>query len=142
MNDENRVPITSAIVESNESTALVETDMTPETTTPAKEAEIQAETNALIEAIKKRAQAEVHAAEAAGRETYLMAVKNARLALEQNRLIDPERIEAAVRHLQEDAEQNWSGVWAEIQSLGDRLSDAAKAAWEVLTEPRDRNHTR
>lgn len=142
MNEENQVPVTSAIVETDESKALVETDMTPETTTRTQEADMQTETNALIEAIKKRAQAEVQAAETAGRETYLTAVKNARLALEQNRLIDPDRIEAAVRHLQEDAEQNWNSIFAEIQSLGDRLSDAAKAAWDVLTEPRDRNHTR
>jgi hypothetical protein len=149
MNDENKIPPTSAIVEADEEKALVETDITPETqstastsdsaagpTTPMSP-EMQAETAALVDAIKKRAQAEVHSAETFSREAYLEAVRQARLAIEENKLIDPDRIEESIQHLQQDAEDNWNSIVKEIESLGDRISDAAKAAWEVLTEPRD-----
>jgi len=35
-----------------------------------------------------------------------------------------------------ELQKNWQSVIDEIHALGDRLSEAAKAAWNVLTQPK------
>lgn len=96
----------------------------------------EGETEALLDALRKRAQAEVQAAQTLTQETYIAAVRQAREAVEQTQLVDPDEIEAAAEQIMQDAQQNWQSVLAEIQSFGDRLSEAAQAAWDVLTRPK------
>ncbi len=97
---------------------------------------VRNETMALIEAIKTRAQLELHKAGTYTLETYLTSVKKAKEALEQEKLFDPERIENSIKLLQKDAETNWEKIVKQAQDFGDRLSEAALAAWEILTAPR------
>jgi hypothetical protein len=103
---------------------------------PGRDDSIKQETFALIDAIKKRAQAEVQAAGDLTRETYLNAVRSAREAIEQNKLIESDHIEQSIQHIQQEAEKNWQSVVGEIESFGVRLAEAAKAAWEKLSEPK------
>jgi hypothetical protein len=101
---------------------------------------IKSETEALIDAIKRRAEAEIKAAGDLSRETYLNAVRQAREALEQNQLIERDRIEQSVQQIQQEAEKNLRSVVSEVESFGTRLSDAAKAAWTTLTQPKDESN--
>ncbi len=131
MTTEPTVPKESALVEVSEDTkALVDTNM------PNESDEVKNETMALIEAIKRRAQSEAKGAGDLTRDTYLTAVRQAREAIEQNKLFDPDRIEDSFKLLQMDAEKNWEAIVKEVASFGDRLADAAKAAWDTLTAPR------
>ncbi len=98
--------------------------------------EVRNETKSLIDALKKRAQVEAQSAGTLTRETYLNAVRRARESIEQNQLIERDRIERSFELIQKDAEKNWQSILNEVAELGDRLADAAKAAWEVLTAPR------
>ena len=98
--------------------------------------EVKNETMALIEAMKRRAQSEAQGAGNLARDTYLSAVKQAREAIEQNKIFDAKRIEDSFTLLQRDAEKNWEAIAQEVSTFGDRLADAAKAAWETLTAPR------
>ena len=93
---------------------------------------IKAETKALVEAIKTRAQSEIDNAQTITQDAYLNAVRNAREAVEQNQLFDPKRIEHSVNMIQRDAEKNWQKTVDEITSLGDRLQEAAQTAWDIL----------
>ncbi len=111
--------------------ALAKTDETALTNTPESQT-IQDQTEALIEAIKKRAQDEVQSAETLTRDAYLAAVQRARELVEENKLIDPQQIEDAYVHLQQDAEKNWQAVLQEMTDFGDRLAEAARTAWQVL----------
>ena len=125
MNDKNThqsdlVPVSS------ETNDLVEQQMA------GQDEQIKAETKALVEAIRKRAQAEIDNAQTITQDAYLNAVRSAREALEQNQLLDPKRIEHSVTMIQRDVEENWQKTVAEIASLGDRLQDAANAAWAIL----------
>jgi len=120
----------SKTIISPETDALVEQAMADQT------ADLKQETKALIEAIKKRAQAEIQAAQDLTRESYLSAVRQARATIEQTQLIDPDLIEQSVQLIQQEAQKNWQSVTDEIHYLGDRLSEAAKAAWNVLTQPK------
>jgi len=131
MTTEPTVPKESALVEYSEDTKdLVNQNM------PNESDEVKNETMALIEAIKRRAQSEAKGAGDLTRDTYLTAVRQAREAIEQNKLFDPDRIEDSFKLLQIDAEKNWEAIVKEVASFGDRLADAAKAAWETLTAPR------
>ncbi len=120
----------SDIVISSQTDALVEQEMAGEN------ADLKEETKALIEAIKKRAQSEIQTAQDLTREGYLNAVRQAREAIEQTQLINPDRVEQSVQLIQQEAQKNWQSITDEIQSLGDRLSEAAKAAWNALTQPK------
>ncbi|PPS44156.1 hypothetical protein [Chroococcidiopsis sp. TS-821] len=111
---------------------LVETEMAGESD------DLKNETKALIDALKKRAQAEAQSAGTLTREAYLNAVRRARETIEGNQLIERDRIEYSFSLIQKEAEKNWHSVVKEVAELGDRLADAAKAAWEVLTAPRPR----
>lgn len=111
---------------SPETNALVEKEMTGE------DDQIKAETKALVEAIRKRAQSEIDNAQTLTQDAYLTAVRNAREAIAQNQLLDPKRIEHSVEMIQRDAEQNWQKTVDEITALGDRLQEAAQVAWDIL----------
>lgn len=98
--------------------------------------ELKQETKALIDALKKRAQSEAQSAGTLTREAYLGAVRRARDVLESNQLIEKDRIEYSFNLIQKEAEKNFESILKEIAQLGDRLADAAKAAWEAFTAPR------
>ena len=102
--------------------------------------DLKQETKALIEAIRRRAVTEASSAGTLTRDTYLTAVRRAREAIESNQLIERDRIEYSWHLLQKEAEKNLESVVKEVAELGDRLTDAAKAAWEVLTAPRPRSN--
>ena len=125
------IPQSSAI--SQETNALVEREMAGESEA------VKSETKALIDAIKKRAQSEAQSAGTLTREAYLNAVKRARMTIEENKLIERDRIEHSFEMIQSEAEKNWHSVVKEVSEIGDRLAEAAKAAWEVLTAPRPRS---
>ena len=101
--------------------------------------EVRQETKLLIDALKKRAQAEVQNAGTLIPQAYLKAVRHAREQLEPDAQFTPERIEQSFKLIQKEAEKNWQTVVNEVAELGDRLADAAKAAWEALTAPRPRS---
>lgn len=96
--------------------------------------EIQRETQALIEALTRRAQEEALSAGEFTRDTYLRVVRQAREAVEQNHLFQPDELEKSIDSFQKEAEKNWNALVTEVNELGDRLSEAAKAAWEKLME--------
>ena len=101
--------------------------------------DVKNETAALIEAIKRRAQVEAQSAGTLTKETYLSAVRQAREAIEQNQLIERSNIENAFEMVQNEATKNFEAVITEVQEFGDRLQAAAKAAWDILTEPRPKS---
>ncbi len=105
--------------------------------TPTQTEAIRQETAALIDAIRKRALAEIQTAGNLTRETYLNAVRQTREAVEQTKLIEPDRIEQSIHQIQQEAEHNWQSVVKEVEDFGHRLSEAAKAAWEKLIPPQD-----
>lgn len=136
MNDEDTsvkieiIPQSSQI--STQTSDLVEAEMAGESE------DLKSETKALIDALKKRAQAEAQSAGTLTREAYLNAVRRARETIEQNQLIERDRIEHSFELIKKEAERNWEPIAKEVAELGDRLADAAKAAWETLTAPRPR----
>ncbi len=111
---------------SPETNALVEQEMT------GQDENIKAETKALVEAIRKRAQSEIENAQTITQDAYLNAVRSAREAVENNDLLDPKRIEDSVAMIQKDAQENWQKTVDEIAGLGDRLQEAAQVAWDIL----------
>lgn len=141
MNTESNIPKDSAIVEVDENEqALVESDLQQQslTTTDPTTQELQQETMALIEAIRRKAQAESQKVGEFSREQYLEAMRKAREEIESRDLFDPDRIAESIQIMTEEVEKNWEGLVKEITDFGDRLNDAAQAAWEKLTEPRPR----
>jgi hypothetical protein len=124
---------------SETSTALVE--VSPQPTSLAeteRQNELQRETTALIDAIRTRAQSEIQSAGELTREAYLNAVRKARENIEQSKLIDPEQIEHSLEVIQKEADKNWHYILGEVESLGDRVADAAKAAWSrLMASPSD-----
>ena len=117
---------TNIVPISPETEALVEQEMAGESD------QIKAETKALVEAIKRRAQSEIENAQTITKEAYLNAVRSAREAISANQLLDPKRIEHSVEMIQKDAQDNWQKTVDEITALGDRLQEAAQAAWDIL----------
>jgi hypothetical protein len=131
MTSESSVPKERALTEYDpKMRALVEQEM------PDASEKVQNETMELIEAIKRRAQSEAKGAGELTVDTYLTAVRQIREAVEQDKLFDKERIEYSFKLLQMDAEKNWESILKEVSTIGDRLADAAKAAWDALTAPR------
>lgn len=101
----------------------------------------EAEKNWLVvDAIKTRAQSQVQDAGEVSREAYLKAVRQAREAVEQNKFIERDRIEQAVDQIQKETEKNWHVVVGEIESIGSRLTDASKSAFQALTKFFDKKH--
>ena len=103
---------------------------TPETSAIAQE------TRALMEAIRTQAQSQVQGVADFTREAYLDAVRKAREEVEKVKPFAPERVEEAIKQVKAEVDKDWDALAKEIKTLGDRLSDAAKAAWEKLTAPR------
>jgi F0F1-type ATP synthase membrane subunit b/b' len=129
MTDKNNTPEnkeTSIVPVSPETNALVEQEMAGESD------QLKAETKALVEAIRKRAQSEIENAQTLTQDAYLNAIRSARKAVENNSLLDPQRIEHSVEMIQRDAQENWQKTVDEIAALGDRLQEAAQAAWDIL----------
>jgi len=125
MTDNNPQPKVTVEI-SPQTTEMVESQMAGETQ------DVKDETAALIEALKRRAQAEAQSAGTLTRETYLSAVRQARESIEQNQLIERARIENTFEMVQSEAQKNFESIVAEVQEFGDRL----QAAWDVLTAPR------
>ncbi|MGI0489701.1 hypothetical protein ACN4EK_30145 [Pantanalinema rosaneae CENA516] len=124
---------TSAIVPSP-------TDALVEPKPPERNDDVKHETQALIDAIKKRAQSEIQSAGDLTRDAYLNAVRQAREAIENDKLIDRDRIEHSFQHIQQEAEKNWTSVVQEMESFGTRLSEAAKTAWDKLLHGKSTDH--
>jgi hypothetical protein len=131
MNSESNTPETTAIVEVHPETEAIVKQETKDKAEAARE-----ETEALIEAIKKRAQAELQSAGEFTLDAYLNAVRQARVAIEQNQLFNSAQIEQSIEFIQREAEKNWSVITGEIESLGVRLADAARLAWDRLMASR------
>ena len=117
---------TDIVKVSPETDALVEQEM------KGQDEQIKDETKALVEAMRKRAQSEIENAQTLTQDAYLNAVRTAREALEQNELLNPKRIEYSAEMIQRDVEKNWQKTVDEITALGDRLQEAAQAAWDIL----------
>ena len=117
---------TDIVKVSPETDALVEQEM------KGQNEQIKDETKALVEAMRKRAQSEIENAQTLTQDAYLNAVRTAREALEQNELLNPKRIEYSAEMIQRDVEKNWQKTVDEIAALGDRLQEAAQAAWDIL----------
>ncbi|MDJ0582214.1 hypothetical protein [Crocosphaera sp.] len=137
MTTESQVPKESAITP----TKTEEKAITPEVVSE-ESSEIQKETTALIDAIRSKALSEAKEAGELARDNYLETVRRIRQDIEDRKLFDPQRIDEAVKYIQKEVEKDWEGVvkeWntvvKEVSSFGDRLSEAAKAAWEILTAP-------
>ncbi|NJL61148.1 MAG: hypothetical protein HC903_04060 [Methylacidiphilales bacterium] len=109
---------------------IVDTEMAGETD------ELKQETKALIEALKRRAQAEAESAGTLTRETYLNAVRKARETIEGERLIERDKIENSLNVIQQEAEKNVHLLIKQFTELGLRFQDAAKAAWDAFNAPR------
>ena len=129
------------MTETNQNPQTQETDLvhvSPETDTLVEQEmvgesdRLKEETKALVEAIRKRAQSEIENAQTITQDAYLNAVRSAREAIEQNNLLDPQRIEHSVEMIQKDARENWQKTVDEISALGDRLQEAAQVAWDIL----------
>lgn len=132
--NEYEVPTNRSIVEvSDETKALVESEM------PNESNRVKQETMALIEAIKTKAQSETQKAGEFTREKYLEAIRSARAEIDKMNF-EPERVENSMRILQDEMEKNWDALVKQVSELGDRLGDAAQAAWEALTAPRSDRH--
>jgi len=129
-NDPNQQPESAIVEVSKESEEIVKQDTSQETKTN----DIQAETMALIDAIRLKAQSETQKVGEFTRQNYLDAVRQARQEVENRNFFKPEQVEDAVKHLQNEVEKNWDGLVKQVNSVGDRLQEAAKAAWDVLTK--------
>lgn len=86
----------------------------------------------VLDAIKTRAQAQVQSVGDVSRDNYIKAVRQAREAVEENQLIERDRIEQAVQDIIKEAEKNWLVIFSEIESLGVRIAETAKVAWNDL----------
>jgi len=140
---ESEVPKESAIVEvSAETSELVETCLKDEPD------DLKQATKELIEALKRKTEAEVKEATAVTQKAYESAVAQARAAylnfvqqttkaVEENRIVDPNSIDKTLDLVKSQAEKNWDWITKEVTDLGDRITEAAKAAWEKLTAPRE-----
>ncbi|WP_267384180.1 hypothetical protein [Cyanobacterium sp. uoEpiScrs1] len=94
---------------------------------------IQDETEALINAIKTKAFSEVKKAGEFALDNYLEAVRKARQDIENRQIFEPEQIEDAIRQIKKEIEKDWDSIVKEVTSFGDRLNEAARAAWDILT---------
>jgi len=131
MTNEPNIPKESAIVETNaEEKAIVEQDNLEES------GKVRKETMALIEAIRTKASSETQKAGEFTLEKYLETVRGLRAEIEKLEF-KPEQVEESFKHIQDEAEKNWDSLTKQVQDVGDRLSEAAKVAWETLTQPKE-----
>ncbi|BAP17992.1 hypothetical protein [cyanobacterium endosymbiont of Epithemia turgida] len=110
---------------------IIKTDQTTSNNPPVRP--IQDETKALIKAIKTKAFSEVQKVGEFALDNYLEAVRKARQDIERRQLFEPEQIEDAIKQIQKEIEKDWDSIVSEITSFSDRLNEAAKAAWDILT---------
>ncbi|MGK7879496.1 MAG: hypothetical protein AB4060_05275 [Crocosphaera sp.] len=141
MTTESQVPKESAITPTKTEDKAITPEVVSEESSPTP-SEIQKETSALIDAIRSKALSEAKEAGELARDNYLETVRRIRQDIEDRKLFDPQRIDEAVKYIQKEVEKDWEGIvkeWnsvvKEVSSFGDRLSEAAKAAWEILTAP-------
>ncbi|MGP0127869.1 MAG: hypothetical protein ACTMUB_00985 [cyanobacterium endosymbiont of Rhopalodia musculus] len=110
---------------------IIKADQTTSNKSPNRP--IKDETEALIQAIKTKAFAEVQKAGEFAIDNYLEAVRKARQDIERRQLFEPEQIEDAIKQIQTEIEKDWDSIVTEVTSFGDRLNEAARAAWDILT---------
>jgi len=120
----------SSIEVSDRTNSLVDQNM------PEASDQVRQETKQLIEAITRKAQSETQKAGEFAQENYLEAVRNIRTEIEKLNL-DPERVEESIKLVQMDAEKNWESLVKEFEDFGNRLNEAAQAAWSILTASDD-----
>ena len=96
---------------------------------------IRDETLDLFNAIRSKAQWEAQKAGDFARDVYLDAVRKAKTEVENLELFDPKPIENAFEQVQDEVEKDWDAMVKQVTDVGDRLNEAAKAAWEKLTAP-------
>ncbi|MEB3283156.1 MAG: hypothetical protein VKK42_29970 [Lyngbya sp.] len=135
MTEEQNVPKESALVETS-STEVAPAELVPTSEKPSG-TQPQKETQALLEAIQNLVKVELQTAAEINRDVYTEAVKNVRERIEQIRLIDKEQIESSFKEFEADAENNFQGIVKDLADLGQRLTQATQAFWDVLTAPRD-----
>jgi predicted DNA-binding protein (UPF0251 family) len=149
MTNDQSVDREQAIVPEGQNPQEVAPDITPETRElvtqrmPNETAEVQQETMELFETIRLKAQSEMQKAQQEAeraseltREAYLDAVRNVRTEVENMNVFDPDRIEYTIKLMQMDAENNWENMVKQFNEMGERLNDAAQAAWAALTSPK------
>ncbi len=124
--DNNNPSETNAIQVSERNNTLVEENM------PYAEERVKQETKQLIEAITRKAQLETQKVGEFAQDNYLEAIRNVRGEIEKLNF-DPERVEEAIKLTQMDAEKNWESLVKEVEDFGNRLNEAAQAAWAILT---------
>ena len=112
------------------------TDRLGEQNMPEATEQARAETKNLIETVTRKAQSEAQKAGELALDNYLEAIRRTRQEIESAELFDPDRIEQSFQLLQQDAQQNWESLVQEFNEFGDRLNEAARAAWDALTQPR------
>ncbi|BAT52772.1 hypothetical protein NOS3756_17130 [Nostoc sp. NIES-3756] len=123
---------------SSQTDEIVEAEMIGETD------EVKRETKALIEALKRRAQAEAETAGTFTRETYINAVRKIRETIERERTMDrnrlnldkSDRVEYLWAVFKDESEKNWHLMMKDFVDFSVRLQNAAKAAWEAFNAPR------
>lgn len=86
----------------------------------------------LIDTIRMKAQSEAKKLGDFNREAYLTAVRNLTKQVEAMNLFDPDKINDSLQKLQSEAEKNWDLILKQVNDFGDRLNEAAQAAWEAL----------
>ncbi|BCL33938.1 hypothetical protein [Nostoc sp. MS1] len=123
---------------SSQTDEIVEAEMVGETD------EVKRETKALIEALKRRAQAEAETAGTFTRETYLNAVRKIRETIEGGRSVEgdklnldgSDRVEYLWAVFKDETEKNWHLMMKDFVDFSVRVQNAAKAAWEAFNAPR------
>lgn len=126
MTEEHNVPKESALVETSSS------EVVPVSTEPEKN-EPQKETEALLQAIQNLVKIELQTAAEINRDAYTEAVRSVRERIEQIRLIDKDQIETSFKQFETEAESNLQGIVKDLADLGERLTKATQAFWDVLT---------
>ncbi|MHC5772836.1 hypothetical protein [Nostoc sp.] len=128
------------VIESNKSIVIVgissQSDKLVEIEMAGESDEVKRETKALIEALKRRAEAE--SAGTLTRETYLKAVRQARELIEGRKLMERDRLEDSWAIIQDEAERNWHLMMKDVIDFNFRLQKAAIAAWETFNNPYSR----
>ncbi|WP_414572811.1 hypothetical protein [Nostoc sp. CCY 9925] len=146
MNSNNIESIEATFVESTESTTVIveissQTDELVELEMAGESDEVKRETKALIEALRRRAQAEADSAGTLTRETYLNAVRRARELIEGRKVMERDRVqlENAWAIIQDEAQRNWYLMMKDLVDFNYRLQKAAKAAWDAFNHPYSQN---
>ncbi|MGA9383180.1 MAG: hypothetical protein WBV73_30830 [Phormidium sp.] len=94
-----------------------------------------------FEAIRTKAMEMTQEWSELSRDKYVEAVRKSRESVEQNKLIEKERVEQTVQDLQQQTDKNWQVFVSEIESLGTQLTNAANKAWNDLmaSVPKDKD---